>query len=216
MSTLKLWAIGIDEVRAIFRAEPEAADRLRAAARERCGTSGQQQPGLRGKRGPGLRHGGDPAAPRPGVPNAEDVENLLSGRFVPPHRLVEAWNLLEFWLDTLAAGHGQWALTEGGLNEFDFDLVRAELPARYGISELFKANLGISLTRCGGLAAGWINGAHAQAMGAAWPNALAELSPSKREFAEAIIDFLDRFPQWAQAAQAEGRAEPDLVAIFRS
>ncbi len=216
MSTLKLWAIGIDEVRAIFRAEPELADRLRQAARERFGTSGPQQPGLLGKLGPFLRHGGDPAAPRPGVPNAEDVDTLLSGRFVPPHRLVEAWNLLEFWLDTLAAGHGKWPLTEGGLNEFDFDLVRAEVPARYGISELFKANLGVSLTRCGGLAAGWVPGPHAQAMRAAWPDALAELSPAHREFAEPVIDFLDQFPQWIQAAQADGRAEPDLVAIFRS
>ncbi|MCE1173297.1 MAG: hypothetical protein LWW77_01660 [Propionibacteriales bacterium] len=216
MSTLKLWAIGIDEVRAIFRAEPELADRLRDAARERFGTSGQRQPGLLGKLGPFLRNGGDPAAPRPGVPNAEDVENLLSGRFVPPHRLVEAWNLLEFWLDTLAAGAGRWPLTEGGLNEFDFDLVRAEVPARYGISELFKAGLGVSLTRCGGLAAGWVNGSHAQAMRAAWSPALTELSPAHREFAEPVIAFLDQFPQWTHTAQADGRAEPDLVAIFRA
>lgn len=216
MSTLKLWAIGIDEVRAIFRAEPELADRLRQAASERFGTTAPQQPGLLGKLGPFLRNGGDPAAPRPGVPNAEDVENLLSGRFVPPHRLVEAWNLLEFWLDTLAAGSGRWPLTEGGLNEFDFDLVRAEVSARYGISELFKANLGVSLTRCAGLAAGWVPGSHAEAMRTAWPDGLAELSPAHREFAEAIIAFLGQFPEWTQAAHTDGRAEPDLVAIFRA
>ncbi|PKQ32228.1 MAG: hypothetical protein CVT62_04180 [Actinobacteria bacterium HGW-Actinobacteria-2] len=216
MSTLKLWAISIDEVRSIFRAEPPLADQLRQAARERFGTSGQQQPGLLGKLGPFLRNGGDPAAPRPGVPNAEDVDNLLSGRFVPPHRLVEAWNLLDFWLDTLAAGSGRWPLTEGGLNEFDFDLVRAEVSARYGLSELFKANLGISLTRCGGLAAGWVSGSHAQGMRQAWPDRLDELSPAHREFAEAIIEFLAHFEEWNSAAEAAGRAHPDLVAIFRS
>jgi hypothetical protein len=216
MSTLKLWAIGIDEVRSIFRAEPPLADQLRQAARERFGTSGQPQPGLLGKLGPLLRNVGDPAAPRPGVPNAEDVENLLSGRFVPPHRLVEAWNLLEFWLDTLAAGSGRWPLTEGGLNEFDFDLVRAEVPARYGISDLFKAGLGISLTRCGGLAAGWVSGGHAQGMRASWPAGLAELSSGHREFAEGIIEFLGHFDDWNQAAHTDGRPEPDLVAIFRA
>jgi hypothetical protein len=216
MSTLKLWAISIDEVRAIFRADPELADRLRQAARERFGTSGQQQPGLLGKLGPFLRNGGDPAAPRPGVPNAEDVENLLSGRFVPPHRLVEVWNLLEFWLDTLAAGCGQWPLTEGGLNEFDFDLVRAEVSARYGLSDLFKASLGISLTRCGGLAAGWVGGTHVQGMLQTWPGGLDQLSPDHRAFAAAIIEFLEHFPEWSQAAQADGRADPDLIAIFRA
>jgi hypothetical protein len=216
VSTLTLWAIGIDDVRGIFGATDPLADQLRASAGQRFATSAPHQPGLLGKLGPMLRGGGDPAAPRPGVPNAEDVENLLAGRFVPPQRLVQAWNLLEFWLGTLAVGSQSWPLTEAGLNEFDFDLVRAGVSARYGISDLFKAGLGISLTRCPGLASGWVTGSHAQAMRAAWPDGLAELSPEHRELAESIVGFLAGYDEWIPSARAEGRAEPDLIASFRA
>jgi hypothetical protein len=216
MSTLRLWAIGIDEVRGIFSADPDTADRLRQAAQQRFGAADKPQPGLLGKLGPFLRRGGDPAAPRPGVPTSEDVEDLLTGRFIPPHRLTQAWNLLEFWLGDLAAGAGEWPLTEAGLTELDFDLARAQVPSRYTISDLFKASLGISLTRCPGLAAGWVPGQHALGMLESWPTALPELSQENQQLASGIIDFLSGFSQWTDQARTEGRAQPDLIAIFRA
>ncbi len=86
MGTLKLWAVGIDEVREIFSANPEVAERLRAAAAARFRTDLPRQPGLLGKLGPLLRPSTDPAAPRPGVPGSEDVEDLLAGHHIPPQR----------------------------------------------------------------------------------------------------------------------------------
>jgi hypothetical protein len=216
MSILRLWAIGINDVRGIFGADPETADRLREAAAAHFGAAGRSQPGLLGKLGPFLRGGNDPVGPRPGTPSSEDVEDLLSGHYLAPHRLVPAWNLLEFWMTTSAIGVGEWPLTESGLNEFDFDLVRAQVPARYGLSDLFKANLGISLTRCPGLAAGWVRGQHALGMLEHWPAGIDELEDQHRELADHILDFLTSFAQWTHQARAEGRPDPDLVAVFHA
>lgn len=216
MSRLKLWAISIDEVRGIVSADLDTAGRLRAAATEHFNLGTPVQPGLLGKLGPFLRKGGDPAAPRSDSPTAQEVEDLLAGRFVPPDRLIPAWNLLEYWFDVVAFSHAAWTLKEPGLGDFDFDLARAEIPSRYGLSELFKNSLGITLTRCTGLAAGWAPGHHAEAIAASWPNALEKLSPAHADLAGSVLDFLSPWSSWNTQAEAAGRPRPDLVAILRT
>lgn len=216
MSTLKLWAIGIDEVRSIVGAEPATAERLRRAADARFAVSLPRQPGLLGKLGPLMRGGGDPSAPRPGSPTAADVDDLLAGRFIDPPRLDRAWLLLDLWLDTLALGAGQWTMAAGGLDDFDFDLARAQAPGRCGLTELFKASLGLSLTRPSGLAAGWLPGRHADTMNQAWRPVMGALSAEHAELAAAIGGWLDHFTEWRAEAASSGRPEPDLVAVFRS
>ncbi len=216
MSTLKLWAIGIDEVRRISGADQATAERLRRVADERFAVSQPRRPGLLGKLGPLMRGGGDPAAPRPGSPTAADVDDLLAGRFIDPPRLDRAWLLLELWLDTLSLGTDQWSVGPGGLDDFDFDLARAQAPGRCGLTELFKASLGLSLTRPPGLAAGWVPGRHADTMNRAWQPAIAELSAEHAELATAIGGWLGHFTTWRDQAVSSGRPEPDLVAVFRS
>ncbi len=215
MGTLKLWAVGIDEVRDIFSASPDTAERLRAAAAARFRTDLPRQPGLLGKLGPLRRPSHDPAAPRPGVPSAEDVENLLAGRHFAPQRLAEAWTLLEFWIGEISWGSQLWTLTSAELQDLDFDLARARVPTRYGLSDLFKNDLGISLVRCQGLAAGFVRAEQAQQMAAAWSSGAQELEPSNQPLAAEIIGFLRHWPEWTQHAGEQGRPEPDLVATFR-
>lgn len=215
MGTLKLWAVGIDEVREIFSANPEVAERLRTAAAARFRTDLPRQRGLLGKLGPLLRPTTDPAAPRPGVPGNDDVEDLLAGRHIPPQRLAQAWTLLEFWIGTLSWGSGEWSLTTSGLKELDFDLARAQIPARYGLSDLFKSSLAISLSLCDNLAAGYVRGEHAHQMASAWAAGTPELEPVNQPLATAITEFLAHWPEWAALAAEHSRPEPDLVATFR-
>jgi hypothetical protein len=216
MSTLQLWAIGIDEVRGIFSADPDNADRLRNAAVERFGASTQSHPGLLGKLGPLFRGTPDPMAPRPGAPTPQDIDDLIAGRFIPPDRLLPAWTLLEFWIGQLALGSAKLELTEAEINELDFALAKAQVPSWYGLSDLFKANLGISLTRCAGLADGFVRGDHAQAMCTAWTAGLDELEPAQKKLATQIVEFLNGYSEWKTQALTAGRLEPDLVAIFRA
>lgn len=216
MGTLKLWAVGIDEVREIFSANPDVAERLRAASAARFRTDLPRPSGLLGRLGPLLRPSHDPAAPRPGVPAAEDVDDLLAGRYIAPPRLPQAWNLLEFWIDTLSWGSGEWSLDAARLKDLDFDLARAQVPSRYGLSDLFKSALGISLSRCEGLAAGFVRAEHASQMAQAWAVGTPELEPANQPVALQIAEFLSHWPEWTAMAGEHGRPEPDLVAIFRT
>lgn len=214
MGSVRLYAIAIDEVRDIFRATDATAATLRAIAAERFGDSAPAAPGLLGRLGPVFRrHPGAPVV-RPGVPGGSDVETLLHGRYVPPHRLTASWLLLETWLERLAWGVLVQDLSEGRLNDVDFDLVRSEVPARLGLRSLLKGELGIALMPCPGLVAGWARAEHVAAMADAWRAAVDRLEEENRPVATAILDWLDGYPGWADAAVAANRPAPDLVAVM--
>lgn len=216
MGSVRLYAIAIDEVRDIFRASEETAARLRSVAADRFGDSTPSMPGRLGKLGPMFRRAPDAPVVRPGVPSGSDVDTMLTGRYVAPHRLGACWTLLETWLDVLAWGSVGREVSETQLDDFDFDLVRAGVPARYGLRSLLKTGLGIALLPSPGLAAGWASLDHAQAMADAWRPALPELEPAHQEAARGLLAWLDNYPGWVAAAAQQGRQPPDLVAVLRA
>lgn len=216
MGSVRLYAIAIDEVRDIFRASEETSARLRAVAADRFGGATPVAPGLLGKLGPMFRRAPDAPVVRPDIPSGSDVDALLSGRYVAPHRLTACWTLLEAWLDVLSWGSVGREVTEAQLNDFDFDLVRAGVPARYGLRSLLTTGLGIALLPSPGLAAGWASLAHAQAMADAWRPALPSLEPAHQDAATDLLAWLDNYPGWVAAATQQGRQPPDLVAVLRA
>ena len=215
MGSLRLYAIAIDEVRDIFRAPEASAAALRAIAADRFAGTPASSPGLLGKLGPVFRRAPDAPVVRPGVPSGSDVDTLLAGRYVPPHRLAACWTLVETWIDAIAWGSFGQEFSAAALNDFDFDLATAGVPARYGLQDLLKADLGIAMRPAPGLAAGYVGGAHALAMAEAWRPAAGGLKPAHRPVAESVLAWLEQFPQWRAAAAGGNRAEPDLVAVFR-
>lgn len=216
MGSLRLYAIAIDEVRDIFCAPGDIASTLRAVAAEKFASSGPAAPGLLGKLGPVFRRAPDAPVVRPGVPSGSDVEDMLAGLYVAPHRLSACWALLEAWIAALAWGSIGKEFTKTEFNEFDFDLARAAVPARYGVLDLVKTDLGIAMMTAPGLAAGYVRREHALAMAEAWRSAIGELGHANRSVAGSVLSWLDGFPGWtAQAAQLH-RQPPDLVAILRA
>ncbi len=216
MGSVRLYAIGIDEVRDIFRATEENATVLRAIAAQRFGDPAPSASGLLGKLGPVFRRAPDAPVVQPGVPSGSDVDALLCGRYVPPHRLSACWVLLEAWLERLAWSYTAQDVSEARLNDFDFGLVRAEVPARLGLRGLLKSDLGIALMPFPGLAAGWGRTEHVKAVAAAWRLALDRLNEEDRSLASGILAWLDNYPGWIDAAPAARRPAPDLVAILRA
>ncbi len=216
MGSVRLYAIAIDEVRDIFRASEETAARLRSIAADRFAGPAPSMPGLLGKLGPVFRRAPDAPVVRPDVPSGSDVDTLLSGRYVAPHRLGACWTLLETWLDVLAWGSVGRDVTETQLNDFDFDLVRAGVPARYGLRSLLKTGLGIAMMPCPGLATGWASLDHARAMADAWRPAVPVLEPAHSDAARGLLAWLDNYPGWVAAAAQHGRPAPDLVAVLRA
>jgi hypothetical protein len=216
MGSVRLYAIAIDEVRDIFRASPETASALRAVAAERFAGSAPAMPGLLGKLGPVFRRQPDAPVVRPDVPSGSDADLLLCGRYVPPHRLAACWTLLETWLEHLSWGWTAQEVSESRLDEFDFDLVRCEVPARHALRNLLNSDLRIALMPCPGLAAGWARREHVESMAAAWRPAVTRLEPEHQPMAKDILSWLDGYHGWADAAVTAHRPPPDVVAVLRS
>lgn len=216
MGSLRLYAIAIDEVRDIFSAPEETAAALRAIAADRFAEPRPAALGLLGKLGPMFRRAPDAPVIRPGIPNRSDVDTVLAGRYVPPHRLTACWTLLEAWLEAMSWGTLSEEFTEAGLNDFDFDLARAAVPSRFGLRDLLKTDLGIAMMPCPGLAAGYVTLNHALAMGAAWRPVVPGLEPANQPIAQGILAWLDGFADWAAAAPGRHRPPPDLVTVLRA
>lgn len=216
MGSLRLYAIAIDEVRDIFCAPEETAAALRAIAADRFAPPRRAvAPGLLGKLGPVFRRPADAPVVRPGVPSGSDVDLVLTGRYVPPHRLGACWTLLEAWVDAMAWSSVGHDFTESALNEFDFDLARAAVPARFGLRALLTTDLRIAMVPAPGLAAGFVTLEHVLAMAAAWRPAIDQLEVANRPVARTLLAWLDTFPGLAERAPEQHREPPDLVAILR-
>jgi len=214
MGSLRLYAIAIDEVREIFGAPEETATALRAIAAHRFPTAPARTPGLLAKLGPVFRRAIDAPVLRAGVPSGSDVDTLLAGRYVAPHRLSASWVLLEAFVEAMAWGSTSQPVSESDLNDFDFDLARAAVASRYGLRQLLRADLGISMLPCPGLAAGFAHAEQVTAMTEAWHAGLPLLAPANQPMAQILLAWLDHFPEWAVQASHGSRSAPDLVAFL--
>ena len=136
---LRLYAIGIDEMRGIIGADPEHLEELRAAARRAF--EAQPEPartGLIGKLGPIFRR--PPATPviSPTQPEPQDVETLLAGAYVPHDRMGATWRVLEALVQSRAWGSTRMALSTQALDDLDFALARGGVSAAVGLRHLLN------------------------------------------------------------------------------
>lgn len=214
MGSLRLYAIAVDEVRGIFGAPEATATALRAIAAHRFPAAPSTSPGLLAKLGPVFRKAPDAPVLQPGVPSGSDVDTLLAGRYVPPHRLTACWALFEVFVEEMAWGSTSQPVGEAKINDFDFDLSRAAVPSRYGLRQLLRADLGISMLPPPGLAAGFAQADHVTAMAEAWRAGLPRLEPLNQPIANSLLAWFEQYPEWAAQAPARSRPAPDLVAFL--
>ena len=214
MGSLRLYAIAIDEVREIFGAPESTATALRAIATHRFPAAPATAPGLLAKLGPVFRRAPDAPVLRTGVPSGSDVDTLLAGRYVPPHRLSACWALFEAFVEAMAWSSTSQPVSETELNEFDFDLSRAAVPSRYGLRQLLRADLGIPMLPFPGLAAGFAHADHVTAMTRAWRTGLPLLAPGNQPIGQSLLAWLEQYPEWTTNAPGNHRAQPDLVAFL--
>lgn len=218
MVEIRLYAIGIDEVRDWFGAGPGTAATLRGIAAERFRVPlAEQRPpsGMLSKLGPLFRH--DPWAPRlpADLPTPDDVEQLITGRFVAPDRLPRAWTVLRAWLDALAWGHLVLALGDAEWRDFEFDLARAGVPSQFAVSKLWGLDPALPLRAEPGTLVGYAKHHHAVATADALRNASPRVGDGSREPLGRVVGFLDALAGWSAAAAAAGRPTPDVVAAYR-
>ena len=217
MGELRLYAIGIDEVRDMFAAAPDEAARLREIAGRRFARP-QPAPkhGLLSKVGPLFRR---PLIDAPGpmphdAPTKDDIEMLVAGHFVPPERLTPAWLLLEGWIDERAWSCYRWSTARGDIADFDFALARAGGPAQLGVQRLLDGEAGIALRPYPGPQVGYAKHPHADAMASALAGLTRTIEPQHAERLGSLSGWLGQFTGWAVAAPEAGRPAPDLLALF--
>lgn len=219
MGELRLYAIGIDEVQAMFGAGPAEQERLRALAHQLLApAAGTRVPGgLLTKLGPLFKRPPGAVVVSPTQPVPADVEVLLSGGHVPPDRIGATWRVLETLVQGTAWGSMLMPLTPESLDDLDFALARGGVSSAVGLRHLLSSPTSVPLLRVGGLTVGWHPHDKALAMTAAYRAAMAQVETREQsELVAGLVGWLDGFGSWAREAVQTGRPVPDLVGFWAS
>jgi hypothetical protein len=218
MGELRLYAVGIDEVRGMFGASPQVAEHLREVARRAFAPPAvEARSGLLSKLGPIFKR--VPATPviSPTQPEPHDVEVLLAGAYVPPDRTGATWRLLETLVQGIAWGSTRMSLTPQSLDDLDFALARGGVSASVGLHHLLNSTMSLNLIPVQGLTVGWHPHHKALAMAAAYRSAIQDIkTKEQREMIKSLTSWLGGFLPWAQVAASLGRPVPDLVGFWAS
>lgn len=216
MGELRLYAIGIDEVRGMFGARPDQAARLREVA-QRALEPAPAAPsgGLLSRLGPIFRR--DTSAPvlSPTQPLPADLDALLGGAYIPPDRVGATWRLLEILVAGSAWGATKLELTSRSLDDLDFALARGGVSAAVGLRHLLNSPTSVNLVPVQGLVVGYHPYPKALGMASAYRSAMPEIkTPEQQELISGLVSWLDGFVHWAGVAEQLGRPTPDLIGFW--
>lgn len=217
MGELRLYAIGLEEVRGMFGASPTERERLHGLAHQLLtpAASSGGRGGLLTKLGPIFKRPPGAVVVSPTQPVPADVEVLLAGEYVPPDRIGATWRVLETLVQGTAWGSTMMPLTPESLDELDFALARGGVSAAVGLRHLLSSATGVPLLPVRGLTVGWHPYDKALAMTAAYRAAMHQVETRKQaELVAALVGWLDGFGSWAQAAVQARRPVPDLVGFW--
>lgn len=213
---LRLYALSIEELRAIPGADAPKAEALRAAARRAFQTSAEPvRTGLIGKLGPLFRRPPAAVVVSPTQPEPRDVEVLLAGAYVTPERMGATWRVLEVLVHSECWGSTRMPLDTRALDDLDFALARGGVSAAVGLRHLINHSTGINLRLVDGLTVGWHRYEQALAMAGAYRIAMPQIkSAEQREMISGLVSWLDGFVHWAQVAADLRRPVPDLIGFW--
>lgn len=218
MGDVRLFAVGIDELRDLFSGSPESAERIRSLASRAfppTPAAAHARPTLLSRLGgPLTKHPANGPVVRPDVPTRADLENLLAGRHFAPDRIGAAWALVRLWLEDASWGTLTVGLDERRMDDIDFHLSSGGVESRYALRRLFNDRLALPVQHAPGQVTGYVRGSHALSMRDAYRAATSWLDAGHSAPLRDIADWLDGFDAWAERAPSAGRPAPDLVASF--
>lgn len=189
---LDCYAITIDDVRDIFRADEQLSAELTAAASSAFPSHSRRSRGF----WPLIRQ--SPTRVDPARPTTEDLTTMLSGGFIPPERMAASWELFRVLLAHRATEHLTIDIAARELDEAEFDLSRHGLDSHFSIRRLGERPLGIPLRAPAGRVCGYAKLVHVAETAAALRAVLEaddEESPieaSTREAADPLLGLCER------------------------
>lgn len=208
MAALRLYSIGIDEVRDLVGATPATAEQARADAAALF-TAPAQRPHRLARLFAGRRRTAEPTDA--GRPTADDLETVLSGDYSTPERARPCWQVLEHLVACRAWGRLVLDFNQRALADFDFELARAGVSGEAGLAHVVDSDARIGLCPAPGLHVGHLQ--HARVRRAAAALADLEIDGSDAAAIKALRDFVGKYAAWAAEATAADRPEPDLLAF---
>jgi hypothetical protein len=213
MGELRLYAIGIDEVRDMFGASTESAERLRSQADQAFARpQPTERTGLLSKLGPIFRRVPGTPVLEPGDPLPEDLDRILSGAYVPAERALPTWRILEVLIKENSWGTTRLPLGRSDLDSLDFALARGGVHAAAGLWHLLHQPTQLPLIPPAGLQVGYHSGEQATWMAHSYRESLPEIEPPEhQEVVYRLANWLDGFLHWADIAPTLGRPAPDLL-----
>jgi hypothetical protein len=217
MGELRLYAIGIEEVRGMFGASPHERERLLQVADRALAPPPDpvRRGGLITKLGPIFKRPPAAVVLSPTQPVPHDVEVLLAGAYVPPDRTGATWRVLETLVAGSAWGSTLMGLTPEQLDDLDFALARGGVTSAVGLRHLLSSSPSLNLLPVRGLTVGWHPHDKALAMTDAYRAALPEVKTrEQQEMLAALVTWLDGFHPWAEAARRLQRPAPDLFGFW--
>lgn len=215
MGELRLYAIGIDEMRGMLGAGPLTGELREAASQAFARPEQPKAKGLIGKLGPMFRRAPDAPVFSSTDPQPQDVEVLLAGAYISPDRMGASWRILEALVQYRCWGSTRLPLTSQSLDDLDFALARGGVAAAVGVGHLLTAHTNVRLIPVQGLTVGWHPYDKALAMGAAYRAAIDEIkTDEQRELVGNLVTWLDGFVPWSEVATRIGRPVPDLVGFW--
>lgn len=160
----------------------------------------------------------DPQAPvlPAGFPTPGDVDDLLSGHYVPPERLSRCWRVLDLWLHELSWGTLSLALGSTEIDDLEFDLARAGLPSELSLRRLFAGDPQIPLRPTPDMRTGYARSAHVSATLAGLSAVSGRVDERHQAIVDRLVEFLEQFCSWSEQAPEAGRPAPDLLVVWHA
>lgn len=211
-TALRVYAVGIDEVRDLIGADPPTAEHARRSA---ASLVGGVSVGERGRLKKLLRRPAPATLRRADSPTVADLNIVLQGRYAPPERATACWTVLEHLIADMAWGCLALDLDARGVADLDFAMARVGGSAELSVGRWLRSDARICLTRDPGLCVGYVPHSAVRDSGARLSGLDLTADPMQAT-AGALTDFLGSFPLWADEAARAGRPVPDLVAFHRT
>lgn len=211
-----MWMIGIDEVRDLFSAPENLAQRLRSVARDRFPPLPQPAPhqGLLSRLGPLVKRPAEAPHYPVGSPLPAEVDAVMTGRHLAPERIAVAWTLVAAWLDDLSWSSLVLPVDAVAIDRIDFDLARAGVTSQFDIRHLWHRDARIGLRPCPGMEVGYLRHDTVAAVAEAWSGAVPRLDGTSRDTVASLCAFLSGVSTWTTEAAGAGRNQPDLFCIW--
>jgi hypothetical protein len=217
MGELRLYAIGIDEVRQMFGAPVGLAERLREQAQTALAPpqSDARSGGLLSRLGPIFHRVPGTPVLDPDDPIPADLDRILAGGYIPAERSAATWRLWELLIKENSWGRTGLTASEHELDGLDFSLARGGVHAAGGLRHLLNTSAELPLRPPHGLLVGYHTHDVAVWMAESYHQAVPEIEAEQdRETADRLAQWLDGFGHWADVAPTAGRQAPDLVGFW--